>query len=162
MLTDWGVADESVAIHSLGYNYLAALGRHLGYWAATEYPIRVGNSFVRPDVVWWCKSDNRLVLLGEFERFDAGQNGKLSDKSKNLLLSYESLARTAETLLLMPWTIAGTSLTGNHTASSVAYEGFKTDGGELVRGIGQEATFVLAHAVFGRSQNICRLHEVQV
>ena len=35
MLTDWGITDESVAVHSLGYNYLAALGRHLGYWAVS-------------------------------------------------------------------------------------------------------------------------------
>ena len=162
MLTDWGVIDESVAVHSLGYNYLANLGRRLGYWAATEYPIRVGRSFVRPDVVWWCKASKRLVLIGEFERFDAGQNEKLSDKSKNLLLSYEALGRTAETLLLMPWTTAGTNLSGNHTATSVAYEGFRADDGTMIRGIGQEATFILAHAVFGRSQNVCRLLEVQV
>ncbi len=37
MLTAWGVRDESVGVHSLGFNYLAALGRHLGFWAATEF-----------------------------------------------------------------------------------------------------------------------------
>ena len=123
---------------------------------------RVGNTFVRPDVVWWCKSDKRIVLIGEFERFEPGQQEKLADKSKNLLRSYESLNREAETLILMPWTIAGTNLTGNHTARAVAYDGFRDSDGQTISGIGEEANFILAHAIFGSSQNICRLLEVQV
>ena len=33
MLTDWGVEDFSLTIHSLGCNYLSALGRSLDFWA---------------------------------------------------------------------------------------------------------------------------------
>jgi hypothetical protein len=161
MLTTWGVRDESVSVHSLGFNYLAALGRHLGFWAATEYPIRVGNSFVRPDFVWWSKEDQQVKLIGEFERFEAGQQPKLIEKAKNLMLSYQALDRGPKALVLIPWTLAGTDLAGNTAARSVAYEGFRSADGSLIPGVGTEAVFLLAHAVFGRSQDTVRLLEVQ-
>lgn len=162
MLTTWGVRDESVSVHSLGFNYLAALGRHLGFWAATEYPIRVGNTFVRPDFVWWSKEDQQVKLIGEFERFEAGQQPKLVDKAKNLMLSYEALDRSPEAMVLVPWTLAGTDLAGNSAARSVAFEGFRSSDGELVPGIGTEASFLLAHAIFGKSQENVRLLEVKL
>lgn len=162
MLTTWGVRDESVSVHSLGFNYLAALGRHLGFWAATEYPIRVGNSFVRPDFVWWSKEDHQVKLIGEFERFGAGQQPKLVDKAKNLMLSYEALDRTPEAMVLVPWTLAGTELAGNSAARSVGYEGFRADDRRLICGVGTEASFLLAHAIFGRAEDTLRLLEVKL
>ena len=162
MLTTWGLRDESVSVHSLGFNYLAALGRHLGYWAATEYPIRVGNSFVRPDFVWWSKQDQQVKLIGEFERFEAGQQAKLVDKAKNLMLSYEALERRPEAMVLVPWTLAGTDLAGNSAARSVAHDGFRASDGKMIYGIGTEAAFLLAHAIFGRSSDNVRLLEVQL
>lgn len=33
MLTAWGVEDFSHTIHSLGCNYLTAIGREAGFWA---------------------------------------------------------------------------------------------------------------------------------
>lgn len=162
MLTSWGVKDESICVHSLGFNYLAALGRRLGFWAATEYAIRVGKSFVRPDVVWWSRSDGRVALIGEFERFESGQNAKLVDKSKNLMLSYEALGRTPPALLLVPWTLAGTDISGTHSARGVAHDGFRADDGRLIHGVGTDATFLLAHAIFGQSAGLLRLLEVQL
>lgn len=162
MLTNWGVRDESVSVHSLGFNYLAALGRHLGFWAATEYPIRVGNSFVRPDFVWWSKKDQQVRLIGEFERFEAGQQAKLVDKAKNLMLSYQALDRSPEAMILVPWTIAGTDLAGNSAARAVAYDGFRASAGRLIPGVGTEASFLLAHAIFGRSEDNVRLLEVKL
>lgn len=162
MLTTWGVRDESVSVHSLGFNYLAALGRHLGFWAATEYPIRVGNTFVRPDFVWWSKEDQQVKLIGEFERFGAGQQPKLVEKAKNLMLSYEALNRSPEAMVLVPWTLAGTDLAGNSTARSVAYDGFRASGGSQISGIGTEASFLLAHAIFGNSEGSVRLLEVKL
>ena len=44
MLTTWGVPDFSHTIHSLGCNYPSALGRHLGFWAISDYPVRVPRS----------------------------------------------------------------------------------------------------------------------
>jgi hypothetical protein len=162
MLTNWGVRDESVSVHSLGFNYLAALGRHLGFWATTEYPIRVGSSFVRPDFVWWSKADQRVKVIGEFERFEAGQQAKLVDKAKNLMLSYQALDRHPEALLLVPWTFAGTDLAGNSAARAVAYDGFRSSKGKMICGVGTEATFLLAHAIFGKSKDNIRLLEVKL
>jgi hypothetical protein len=162
MLTKWGVRDESVSVHSLGFNYLAALGRHLGFWAATEYPIRVGSSFVRPDFVWWSKGDQQVKLIGEFERFEAGQQAKLVEKAKNLMLSYQALDRRPEAMVLVPWTHAGTDLAGNSAARSVAYDGFRSSNGQMICGLGTEASFLLAHAIFGRSEDNVRLLEVKL
>jgi hypothetical protein len=162
MLTTWGVRDESVSVHSLGFNYLAALGRHLGFWATTEYPIRVGNTFVRPDFVWWSKEDKQVKLIGEFERFEAGQQAKLVDKAKNLMLSYQALERTPEAMVLVPWTLAGTDLVGNSAARSIAYDGFRSSNGQMIYGVGNEATFLLAHAIFGGSNDNLRLLEVKL
>jgi len=162
MLTTWGVRDESVSVHSLGFNYLAALGRHLGFWAATEYPIRVGNTFVRPDFVWWSKEDQQVKLIGEFERFEAGQQTKLVDKAKNLMSSYEALNHSPETMVLVPWTHAGTELAGNSAARSIAYDGFRNPEGRMIPGVGTEATFILAHAIFGRCEDNVRLLEVKL
>lgn len=161
MLINWGIKDESVCVHSLGLNYLAALGRHLGFWAVTEYPVRVNRSFLKHDVVWWSKANGRVALIGEFERFETGQQSKLADKAKNLLLSFEALDRAPEILLLMPWTLVGTNLSGNQSACSVAYDGFREDG-RMVSGIGTDAIFVLAHAIFGRSTDQVRLLEVKL
>ena len=161
MLTNWGVKDESVCVHSLGFNYLAALGRHLGFWAATEYGIRVGRGFIRPDVVWWSRPAGRIALIGEFERFEAGQNARLVDKSKNLMLSYEALGRTPSALLLVPWTLAGTDISDTHSARGVAHDGFRADDGRLIHGVGTDATFLLAHAIFGQSAELLRLLEVK-
>lgn len=162
MLTTWGIRDESVSVHSLGFNYLAALGRHLGFWAATEYPIRVGNTFVRPDFVWWSKEDQKVKLIGEFERFEAGQQSKLVDKAKNLMLSYQALGHSPDAMVLVPWTLAGTDLAGNSAARSVGYEGFRTDDGRMIHGVGTEASFILAHAIFGRAGDNVRLLEVKL
>jgi hypothetical protein len=162
MLTDWGVIDESVAVHSLGFNYLAALGRHLGFWAATECPIRVGKSFLRPDVVWWSKKDGRVSLIGEFERFESGQQAKLVDKARNLMLSYDALEHAPRAMLLVPWTLAGTDLSGNDAARSAAHDGFRAPDGRMIHGVGPEASFLLAHAIFGRSGDRVRLLEVQL
>ena len=162
MLTAWGVRDESVSVHSLGFNYLAALGRHLGFWAATEYPIRVGGTFIRPDFVWWSRDDQKVKLIGEFERFEAGQQSKLVDKAKNLMLSYNALGQCPEAMVLVPWTVAGTELAGNSSARSVAYDGFRDSSGRMISGVGTEATFVLAHAIFARSDEHVRLLEVKL
>lgn len=162
MLTRWGVKDESTCIHSLGFNYLAALGRRLGFWAATEYAIRVERSFIRPDVVWWSRPEGHVALIGEFERFETGQNAKLVEKSKNLMLSYEALGRTPPALLLMPWTFAGTDLSSTYLARGVAHDGFRADDGRLIHGVGKDATFLLARAIFGETGGLVRLLEVQL
>ena len=152
MLTDWGVEDFSVTIHSLGCNYLSALGRAFGLWAMSEYPVRMPESdqpiSIRPDVVWWKRSNAQVALLGEFERFESKQEAKLTGKAKNLLKAYHQLEQQPEILLLMSWTLSGTDVSGLNSIRILMREGF-SENGIRIAGAAVNTDFLLATAVFG-------------
>ena len=157
MLTDWGVEDFSVTIHSLGCNYLSALGRKHGCWAMSEYPVRVAPGAigysVRPDVAWWADPTGAVALLGEFERFEPGRRN-LIGKARNLLRAHHELGDQPRVLLLMTWAIAGTDLRGLDEVRAVSYDGFRTSDGLVVPGLGAESRFVLVTAVFGGPEEL--------
>lgn len=165
MLTAWGVADFSVTIHSLGCNYLSALGRQLGFWATSEYPVRVTTPLngysVRPDVAWWCQPGAEVVLLGEFERFEPRQQRKLIVKARNLLRAHHQLGEYPRVLLLMTWAFAGTDLRGLDEVRAVAHDGFRTADGLVVPGLGPESLFIVGTAVFGGTGDQRRLQAVR-
>jgi len=162
MLTDWAVRDESVLIHSLGCNYLAALGRHLGFWAINECPIKVDqNKTIRPDAVWWHRPDRQILFLAEFERYEVGQNTKLEAKAKNLVETYAAIAPKPVVALLLTWILAGTDLKGARTASTVAYQGFQRSAGSWISGMNGEHRFLHYFAVFGREGENTRLLRIQ-
>lgn len=153
MLTDWGVVDFSTTIHSLGCNYLAAVGREAGFWAMSEYPVRVPSSgaqqSVRPDVVWWERSSGAAIVLGEFERAEPHKPGKLVDKAKNLLQAHHALGERPRLLLLVGWTLAGSNLGDLGSVRAVMASGFHAPGSSPVRGLGRRSAFLFATAVFG-------------
>ena len=163
MLSDWGVQDESVLIHSLGCNYLAGLCRHFGYWAINEFPVRVQNSrFIRPDVVWWERTDRRIVFLAEFERFKPGQETKLVDKAKNLVEAYHAADPKPPVVLLMGWALSGTDLTrARSVASAVARDGFRNAQGTWIPGVAADDRFLLHFAVFGSKGQDLQLLTIQ-
>src|SRR5262249_47775068 len=70
---DWGVRDEDALVHSLGMNFLAALGRQAGFVGLVEYPVphaeRWPGKIVRVDAAWIDAEERRPRLLGEFGRF---------------------------------------------------------------------------------------------
>ena len=100
MWTDWGVEDESVAVHSLGLSYLTTVGQDSGFACCCEYP--VAGYKVRADSVWWDKETQVAVALIEFERHKGGN--ELVDKVQNLLLAYHSLRDKPGLLCLVFWT----------------------------------------------------------
>lgn len=100
MWTDWGVDDESVAVHSLGLSYLTTLGQALGYACCGDYP--VADYRVRADSVWWDKKSRKPVAVFEFERHKGGD--ELRQKVRNLLRAYHALRRQPELLCLIFWT----------------------------------------------------------
>ena len=129
MWTDWGVEDESVALHSLGLSYLTTVGQHAGYACCCEYP--VAGHKVRADSVWWDKEMRTPAALFEFERhkggtelvdkvcwwdkemrtpaalfeFERHKGGtELVDKVRNLLRAYHSLKGKPSLLCLVFWT----------------------------------------------------------
>ncbi len=164
MLTAWGVEDFSHTIHSLGCNYLTAIGRAAGFWAMSEYPIRVpqpgaGHS-IRPDVAWWERSTREVALIGEFERAEPRNATKLVDKARNLLQAHHALGERPRVLVLLAWAMAGTNLGDLAAVRGVMANGFRTSSGVPVRGLGPRSRFVLATAVFGESEGRSRLLEV--
>lgn len=166
MLTAWGVEDFSETIHSLGINYLSALGRGAGRWAASEYPVRVeratGPSHVRIDTVWWSHRTGSAELLAEFERYEASaaKRSLIFDKGRNLLLAHQSLSPAPRLLLLMLWTITGRIPAKITELRSLVNAGFRTTDGLVVPGLDQESKFVIATAVFGKSGGALRLQEI--
>jgi hypothetical protein len=165
MLTAWGVEDFSMTIHSLGCNYLSALGRELGFLTISEYPVRVragaNGCSVRPDVAWWSRPNPGVVLLGEFERFDSGQQRNLIGKARNLLRAHYALGERPRVLLLMTWAFAGTNLRGLGEVRAVAHDGFRTSDGLVVPGLGVGSAFIVATAVFAGSGEQRRLRVIR-
>lgn len=164
MLTDWGVVDFSHTIHSLGCNYLAQVGRNAGFWAMSEYPVRVVSSgpqvSVRPDVAWWEKPSGDAIVLGEFERAEPHKPGKLVDKAKNLLQAHHALGERSRLLLLVGWAIAGTNLGDLGPVRAIMASGFRAPDGSPIRGLGKSSVFLLATAVFGEVNGACKLLQV--
>ena len=165
MLTAWGVEDFSHTIHSLGCNYLSALGRSLGFWTISDYPIRVPRSHnghsVRPDVVWWAKNTAEVVLLGEFERFDPRAPSKLVDKTRNLLQVHHALGERPRILLLAGWTLSGTDMGLKDEVQRVLYGGFFPAGAPAVPGLSGDSVFLHATAIFADTNGMRRLIRVQ-
>lgn len=165
MLTDWGVEDFSVTIHSLGCNYLSALGRDLGFWSMSEYPVRITrdeSKSIRPDVVWWRKPERNIALLGEFERFEPGRKQKLADKAKNLLQAHHELGEQSRVLLLLAWALAGVDRGGLDEIRAIGHNGFINSGGKIIPGVGSDCSFIVAVAVFSSHQGAYTLQRIQL
>ena len=164
MLTAWGVEDFSHTIHSLGCNYLTAIGRDAGFWAMSEYPVRVPSKghqhSVRPDVAWWERPSGEAVVLGEFERAEPRKPAKLVEKAKNLLQAHHALGERPRVLLLVGWALAGTDLGDLGSVRAVMASGFRAADGAPVRGLGRSSGFLLATAVFGDIEGDRKLLQV--
>lgn len=162
MLTTWGVEDFSVTIHSLGCSYLSALGRRLGFWAMSEYPVRTEKCGppLRHDAVWWAKPGAEVVLLGEFERFEPHGEGKLLQKAKNLMVSHHQLGAAPRILLLLAWSMAGTDMHGIEAVRAIGHNGFRTETGAIVRGLGRRCAFIVKGMIFGVAGGIHRLQGI--
>lgn len=98
--TEWGVEDESVAVHSLGLSYLTTVGQQSGYACCSEFPI--AGCSLRADSLWWDKETRAPVALFEFERHKGGS--ELIEKVQNLLFAYHSLENRPALLGLVFWT----------------------------------------------------------
>ena len=97
--TEWGVADESHAVHSLGLSYLVRVGQELGYVAASEFP--VAGHHVRADAVWWDRTTRQPVAVFEFERLKDGS--ELIGKTHNLMRAWHATGRAPVLLGLVFW-----------------------------------------------------------
>jgi len=137
MLADWGVEDFDHTIHSLGLNYLTALGRKLGFWAVSEYPVRRSNvrqysGSVRCDVTWLMRPSGAVVLLGEFERYGPTKQRILRRKAENLAAAHHLLAGEARLLVLAVWTTSSVPVHGLRDLPNHVRGGFLDPSGNRV------------------------------
>lgn len=174
MLADWGVPDVGLAIHSLGLNYLAALGRDLGCPAVTEFPLSPPDPLtdvalagfdgleVRPDIVWFDRKSRTPILLAEFERFDelSARRQILAEKAENLVLAHHLTGSQPGILLLALWTFTGVKVTGLAELSTRVRSGFRREGGARINGLSGTARFLVATFVFARHGAGLALKEV--
>ena len=64
MLTDWGVRDQDVLVHSLGCSVWTALGQELGFMAVGECPVPASYSAdIRSDSVWFSRESRAPEVL---------------------------------------------------------------------------------------------------
>lgn len=98
MWTNWGVADESEAVHSLGLSHLVATGQKLGFAACSDFP--VDGARIRADAVWWDTSTRAPAAIFEFERLKDGT--ELRTKIRNLMRAWHA-ARSHPLLGLVFW-----------------------------------------------------------
>ncbi|MFW6029049.1 MAG: hypothetical protein ACOCRO_02215 [Halanaerobiales bacterium] len=141
MLTDYGIIDYSENVHSHGLNYITAIGREInGIAAVSECPIYNQDKTlreVRPDSIWFNKSNNQPLLIAEFERYDntASKLKKLKEKIENLLIGYHQLGSRLEYILFVYWTYEGVTPGNIYNFTSMLDKGFTLPNGRYISGI---------------------------
>lgn len=167
MLATWGAPDYGETIHSLGINYLTAFGRSLGFWAASEYPVRPDPEWqfarnVRPDVAWFQKPSGDGVLLGEFERYESTRLKRhlLRHKAENLVLAYHQLPVKPQILLLAVWTTHDTPVQGIKRLRDYVHSGFRDEAGNSIPAPGADAAFIVVTFVMYQRDTRLVLGEV--
>jgi hypothetical protein len=149
---DWGARDEDALIHSLGMNFLAALGRAAGFVGLVEYPVphadRWPGKVVRVDAAWLDTAERRPRLLGEFERFTT--EAAALDKLSNLFVAAQAYPVPPELLVLCLWSLDGAEVgVGTYRPG----EPLPVAGGPPVV-CPEGVKSVVLHAVFGRQKDL--------
>lgn len=167
ILTDWGVQDSGIWVHSLGCSLWTLLGSRLGFVSTSEAPAPARGPYgfvgvdVRSDSVWFDRESREPRLLLEFERYggliDAG---KLSGKVKNLLLAHHRWAEAAELLVLAYWTNGLASLPQHSKLVRVIREGFDTPARERVYGSSEVSLLFFQFVMREDRDGLLRLTEI--
>jgi len=160
MMTKFGVRDYSETVHTLGLNYITAIGRYIeGMTSISECPVypytkldhyveidaaekyigsyTPSDKEVRPDSIWYSKVDNNPILLCEFERYAKNKQKdlKIKEKIENLLIAYHQLGGNIPIILFVYWSFAGENPGDIKEYISILDKGFKKSYGSYVRGI---------------------------
>ena len=150
ILTDWGVRDQDVLVHSLGCSAWTALGQELGCIAVCECPAPVAYSAdIRSDSVWFSRSSQKPEVLIEFERFEGSNRGqqKLDEKVCNLLDSAARWGDVPKLLVLSAWSKGVVSAPDTSKLMERCKIGFKTSVGVAVPPI-RGATVLFNRMIF--------------
>lgn len=187
MMTKFGVRDYSETVHTLGLNYVTAIGRCIkGITSVSECPVypyseknQLGEmvaeiydnyatkvSEVRPDSIWYSSKDNSPILICEFERYEKNRHKdlKIKEKIENLLIAYHQLGGDIPIILFIYW-----SYTGKNPGEIVDYisildKGFKRNNGSYIPGINAlKTTYLIYRCVAsGNSDNLLLNQWVEV
>lgn len=139
MLSDWGLEDQDVMVHSLGVSVWNTLGHELGFMAVAECPAPfsvVAGDDIRSDSVWFDKNTKQPVVVIEFERYDGTDKGrqKMGEKAENLLEANQRWGGLPQVLILASWTKGMVSVPDHKTLISRIHKGFKNRKGTMVNG----------------------------
>ena len=187
MMTKFGVRDYSETVHTVGLNYITAIGRfvdgvtslsecpvfpysersHYGQMVAesqASYEIKVNE--VRPDSIWYSKEDNSPILICEFERYEKNRRKdlKVKEKIENLLIAYHQLGGDIPIILFIYWSYAGKNPGEIEEYISILDNGFKKSDGMYIRGINALKTKYLIYrcVASGNADNLILNQWVEV
>jgi hypothetical protein len=150
MLTEWGVLDQDVLIHSLGCSVWNLLGHDLGFIAVAECPAPMTHGLdIRADSTWFCRMKRKPVVLIEFERFDGSRQGqqKLDEKIRNLLEAAMRWENSPSVLILSAWSKGVVSAPDLHGLKERCRDGFRTSTGVNVV-FGKNTTLLFNRFIF--------------
>jgi len=164
ILTEWGVGDGDVFIHSLGCSAWTLLGQNLGYMAIAECPIPAAvGSDIRSDAVWMSLQSRKPEVIIEFERYDGGARGKakLDEKTNNLMEAAMRWQHTPRLLILTTCSSGLVSAPDTAALQAKLRKGFRNSSGAHIPGIAQ-STLLFCRFIFeqGRDQ-LLRLHKIR-
>jgi hypothetical protein len=132
--TDWGIADVSCSIHSLGISFLTHLGQTLGFVSVSEFPVPRQGQYtttgddIRCDSIWFDRQTQSPVLIAEFERYTGiTDQRKLEGKIENLLLAHHRMQAFPRWLVLAYWTEGLASLPNHSRFHQIIRQGFETN-----------------------------------
>ncbi len=183
MMTKFGVRDYSETVHSLGLNYITAVGRTIDEIAAvSECPVypyesiyhesdmiaedsssnygekKTKDAEIRPDSIWYFKTDNSPILISEFERYEKNRvkNNKLKEKIQNLLIAYHQLGSKVPIILFVYWSYASVTPGDMSDVISILDKGFTLPNKKFISGIDSRITsYLVYHCIAsGNKENL--------
>lgn len=180
MMTKFGVRDYSETVHSLGLNYITAIGRQIeGISAISECPVDPNKTYnnyslvaaeesegygdklsdeVRPDSIWFSKESNEPILICEFERYEKGKRKdlKIKEKIENLLIAYHQLGGNVQLILFVYWSYSTENPKYIDECISILDNGFRKNNGIYIPGInGVKTSYLVYRSVAnGTSENL--------
>lgn len=183
MMTTFGVRDYSETVHSLGLNYITAIGRTIDEIAAVSecsvYPYesiyhesdmiaessssyygekKTKDAEIRPDSIWYSRKDNSPILISEFERYEKNRtkNKKLKEKIQNLLIAYHQLGGKVPVILFVYWSYVSVTPGDMSDVISILDKGFTLPNKKFISGIDSRRTsYLVYHCIAsGNKENL--------
>ena len=136
-LTEWGVMDEDVMVHSIGVSAWNTLGHELGFQAIAECPAPAGiGDDIRSDSSWFDKGTQKPVAFIEFERYDGSRadKDKLNNKLANLMEAAYRWSTPSPLMILIAWNKDIVTAPDTESLNHTVINGLKNKRGQSIPG----------------------------